>query len=153
MSKQKKIEIYQNESNNKIITNFFLDSVSAGFPSPASDYMERKLDLNEYLIKNQAATFIVKASGFSMSDAGICSGDLLIVDIRPSDQRTEFPLVDLSSFIYGNDELADIQEKKVLVCQYGIVTEGLIIVQDLQNTFSLLGGAEAWNEFSKEHND
>ena len=80
MSKQKKIEIYQNESNNKIITNFFLDSVSAGFPSPASDYMERKLDLNEYLIKNQAATFIVKASGFSMSDAGICSGDLLIVD-------------------------------------------------------------------------
>ena len=37
--------------------------------------------------------------------------DLLIVDIRPSDQRTEFPLVDLSSFICGNDELADIQEK------------------------------------------
>ena len=79
--------------------------------------------------------------------------DLLIVDIRPSDQRTEFPLVDLSPFLYGNDELADIQEKKVLVCQYGIVTEGLIIEQDLQNTFSLLGGAEAWNEFSKEHND
>ena len=79
--------------------------------------------------------------------------DLLIVDIRPSDQRTEFPLVDLSPFIYGNDELADIQEKKVLVCQYGIVTEGLIIELDLQNTFSLLGGAEAWNEFSKEHND
>ena len=79
--------------------------------------------------------------------------DLLIVDIRPSDQRTEFPLVDLSPFIYGNDELADIQEKKVLVCQYGIVTEGLIIEQDLQNTFSLFGGAEAWNEFSKEHND
>ena len=79
--------------------------------------------------------------------------DLLIIDIRPSDQRTEFPLVELNSFVCGNEELTDIKEKKVLVCQYGIVTEGLIIEQDLQNTFSLLGGAEAWNEFSKEHND
>ena len=68
--------------------------------------------------------------------------DLLIVDIRPSDQRTEFPLVDLSSFICGNDELADIQEKKVLVCQYGIVTEGLIIEQDLQNTLTQLKDLE-----------
>ena len=42
--------------------------------------MENKLDLNEYLIKHPAATFIVKAKGFSMSEASILSGDLLIVD-------------------------------------------------------------------------
>ena len=58
----------------------FIDKVSAGFPSPASDYIEHKLDLNEYLISNTAATFIVKATGTSMLDAGIHPGDLLIVD-------------------------------------------------------------------------
>ena len=79
--------------------------------------------------------------------------DLLIIDIRPSDQRTEFPLVELNSFVCGNEELTDIKEKKVLVCQYGIVTEGLIIEKDLQNTFSLLGGAVAWNDFSDGYRD
>ena len=64
----------------KIVTPLFLDSVSAGFPSPATDYMENKLDLNEYLVKHPAATFIVRASGPSMIEAGISSGDLLIVD-------------------------------------------------------------------------
>ena len=57
-----------------------MDKVSAGFPSPATDYMENKLDLNEHLIKHPAATFIVKANGISMIEAGISSGDLLIVD-------------------------------------------------------------------------
>ena len=76
MFKEKKIEVYQNKSKKQIITTFFQDSVSAGFPSPATDYMENKLDLNEYLIKHPAATFIVKASGSSMSGAGILSGDL-----------------------------------------------------------------------------
>ena len=68
------------KNSNKIATPFFLDSVSAGFPSPATDYLENKLDLNEYLVKHPAATFIVKASGPSMIEAGISSGDLLIVD-------------------------------------------------------------------------
>ena len=58
----------------------FTDKVSAGFPSPASDYIEHKLDLNEYLVSNTAASFIVKATGISMLDAGIHPGDLLIVD-------------------------------------------------------------------------
>ena len=73
--------IYFNPSRKKkILIPIFLDSVSAGFPSPATDYIENKLDLNEYLIKHPAATFIVKAKGPSMTDAGIISGDLLIVD-------------------------------------------------------------------------
>ncbi len=79
--------------------------------------------------------------------------DLLIVDIRPSKQRNEIPLNGLNSISCENDEVSNIQEKKVLVCQYGIVTEGLIIENDLPNTFSLLGGAESWNEFKKEQKD
>ena len=58
----------------------YLNSVCAGFPSPANDYLEGEIDLNRYLIKNPLATFIVKSQGNSMLQAGIHSGDLLIVD-------------------------------------------------------------------------
>ena len=58
----------------------YLNSVCAGFPSPASDYLEGEIDLNRYLIKNPLATFIVKSQGNSMLQAWIHSGDLLIVD-------------------------------------------------------------------------
>tara|TARA_Y100000588_G_C14223046_1_gene911910 strand:+ start:198 stop:725 length:528 start_codon:yes stop_codon:yes gene_type:complete len=54
--------------------------VKAGFPSPADDYVETKLDLNSHLIKHPAATFFVRASGESMINAGIHTGDILIVD-------------------------------------------------------------------------
>ena len=58
----------------------YLSTVPAGFPSPADDYIECKLDLNTHLIKHPAATFFVRASGDSMINAGIFSGDMLIVD-------------------------------------------------------------------------
>lgn len=54
--------------------------ISAGFPSPADDFVENALDLNIELIKNPAATFFVRVSGTSMKDAGIFDGDILIVD-------------------------------------------------------------------------
>lgn len=59
---------------------FYGSKVSAGFPSPAEDYLADSLDLNEYLIKHPAATFLVRASGNSMIDAGIYENDILIVD-------------------------------------------------------------------------
>ena len=58
----------------------FMAPVYAGFPSPADDYIEGKLDLNDYLIKHPVATFFVRAAGDSMIDAGIHPGDILIVD-------------------------------------------------------------------------
>lgn len=54
--------------------------LSAGFPSPAEEYEEGKLDLNEYLIHRPAATFFVKIIGDSMKDAGILEGSIVIVD-------------------------------------------------------------------------
>ena len=65
----------------------FINKVAAGFPSPADDYMDRKLDLNDYLIKHPAATFYVRVKGDSMSGAGIDSGDLLLID-RAVDARS-----------------------------------------------------------------
>jgi len=55
-------------------------SVAAGFPSPAEDFVENALDLNEYLIKHPASTFFIRVRGESMKEAGILSGDILIVD-------------------------------------------------------------------------
>ena len=58
----------------------FLESVPAGFPSPAQDYVERTLDLNELCIDHPAATYFVRAQGDSMLGAGIHPGDVLVVD-------------------------------------------------------------------------
>ena len=64
---------------------YFDGRVPAGFPSPADDYIELPLDLNEFLVQNKAATFMMRVSGDSMQDAGILDGDLLVVDraIKP----------------------------------------------------------------------
>ncbi len=63
----------------------FLEKCAAGFPSPAQDYVEAELDLNQYCIRHPAATFFVRASGNSMNDIGLKDGDLLVVDrsLRP----------------------------------------------------------------------
>lgn len=58
----------------------FTTSVSCGFPSPAQDYVEQRIDLNELLVQHPSATYFVKASGDSMIDGGISSGDFLVVD-------------------------------------------------------------------------
>ena len=75
-----KLTIYRNESLKEITGLLFCTRIPAGFPSPADDYIENTLDLNEYLIKHPAATFFVKVTGDSMTGAGINSGDILIVD-------------------------------------------------------------------------
>jgi DNA polymerase V len=59
---------------------FFSAHVPAGFPSPADDYIETGLDLNEYLVKHPSSTFLARASGDSMTQAGILDGALLVVD-------------------------------------------------------------------------
>ena len=63
-----------------VTTPLFCDLIKAGFPSPAGDYSDSSLDFNEYLVKNRAATFIVRVQGDSMTGAGIDTGDLLVVD-------------------------------------------------------------------------
>ena len=69
----------------KSCLQFYSCAVTAGFPSPADDYIENKLDLNDYLIKRPSATFFVRVTGESMINAGIHDNDILIVDrsIKP----------------------------------------------------------------------
>ncbi len=77
-----KLNVQQVHPNNDKIYHIPLatERIAAGFPSPAQDDIEQALDLNEYLIRNENATFIVKANSLSMLDAGIDINDPLIVD-------------------------------------------------------------------------
>ena len=59
---------------------YFQDKVPAGFPSPAQDYIEKGIDLNNLCIRHPAATYFVSATGSSMVDAGIFEGSMLVVD-------------------------------------------------------------------------
>ena len=59
---------------------YLLSRISAGFPSPADDYIENNLSLSELLIRNHLSTFLMKTSGDSMTDVGINDGDILVVD-------------------------------------------------------------------------
>ena len=66
---------------------FLKFTAHAGFPSPAEDFLEPGLNLNEYLIQNSAATFCVKVKGDSMAGSRITTGDILIVDRSLSPQN------------------------------------------------------------------
>ena len=74
----------------------FSDSVQAGFPSPAEDHLDLDLNLNDYLVQNPSATFCVKAIGESMKDAGIKSGDIMIVDksLEPKNRSIVLAVID-----------------------------------------------------------
>ncbi len=67
-------------TNKKFRIPLLNDSVSAGFPSPADDYKEENIDLNEHLISNPFSTFFLRVKGDSMINAGIKNNDLIIVD-------------------------------------------------------------------------
>jgi DNA polymerase V len=70
--------------------------ISAGFPSPALDFMEYKLDINKHVARNELSTFYIKVAGSSMMGAGIDDGDLLVIDrsLEPTDGRIAICLID-----------------------------------------------------------
>lgn len=74
----------------------FQSRVQAGWPSPADDYVERSIDLNEELVEDEVSTFFVRVAGASMTEAGIHDGDILVVDrsIEPSEGDVVVAAVD-----------------------------------------------------------
>ena len=83
------LEFFKPDKSKTLLLKLFNNTISAGFPSPADDFIDKKLDLNEYLIKNPSATFLVRVNGNSMINAGISNGDILIVDrsLEPNDGK------------------------------------------------------------------
>ena len=80
-------------------------------------------------------------------------GEFTVVDVRSEKQITEFPMDGLETITFNAGSIPNMKGSKVLVCQFGIVTEGMIIENELDDTFSLLGGAQAWIEFQSKKED
>jgi DNA polymerase V len=83
-------------ASNEVLLPLYSHKVVAGFPSPADDYVEMVLDLNEKLVRNKAATFLLTVQGDSMKKIGIKDGDILVVDksLTPSDGKIVIAAVD-----------------------------------------------------------
>ena len=94
----------------KALLPFHLNKVGTGFPSPATDYVEDDIDLNNHLIKNIPSTFLIRAQGKSMNSVGIHDGDLLVVDrsLNPKNFSTVIVNVNeelvVKSFIKEKDQ-------------------------------------------------
>jgi DNA polymerase V len=126
----------------KLKLPFYIHKVGAGFPSPATDYIEDDVDLNTHLIKNAPATFIIRVQGKSMANVGIYDGDLLIVDrsINPKNSSTVIANVNeelvVKTFIKGknNNYLASGPNKIELSENPNIIIWGVVtyVIHKLQ---------------------
>lgn len=89
-------EISQADCGKPLALPLFLARIQAGFPSPAEDYIEKRLDVNELVVKHPTATFFVRVEGESMQDANIHSGDILVVDrsLEPTHGKIVVAVVD-----------------------------------------------------------
>jgi DNA polymerase V len=88
--------IYYFEKGSLLLRPLIGSKIAAGFPSPAQDYIESVLDLNEHLIEHPTATFFVRVQGFSMINAGINPDDILIVDraVEPGHKKIIIAVLD-----------------------------------------------------------
>ena len=123
----------------KLLLPFHLHKVGAGFPSPATDYVEDDIDLNAHLIKNIPSTFLIRVQGKSMNDVGIHDGDLLVVDksLNPKNFSTVIANVNeelvVKTFVKEKNQSFLTSESKKLrdkinltenpeICVWGVVT-------------------------------
>ncbi|MBP1223495.1 LexA family protein [Flavobacterium sp. 1355] len=80
LNRVKTLEFYIPDNSSKIELPFFDVGISAGFPSPADDFIELTIDLNREFIKHKDTTYFARVKGHSMKNVGITDGDLLIID-------------------------------------------------------------------------
>jgi DNA polymerase V len=94
--RQAPVKLFAPANESYVELPLYAHKVVAGFPSPADDYIETTLDLNDRLIRNKAATFLLVVEGDSMKKAGIKDGDILVVDrsIPPSDGKIVIAALD-----------------------------------------------------------
>lgn len=91
------LETWTPPENCQVMTiPLFTERAACGFPSPAQDYVEAELDLNDYCIRRRGATFFVRAIGDSMNDIGLHSGDLMVVDKAERPQHGDIVIAEIS---------------------------------------------------------
>lgn len=80
MSQEAHLTLYSPEPLSPLAFPFADEGIKAGFPSPAQDYMEERIDLNRIVVRSPETTFYARVSGSSLRDAGILDGDLVVID-------------------------------------------------------------------------
>ena len=95
-SRNSTLEFYRPNYNTALDLPFVDGGISAGFPSPADDFLDTNIDLNKHLIKNPSTTFYGRVRGNSMIDAGIHDGDLLVIDksLEPQSDKIAVCFID-----------------------------------------------------------
>jgi DNA polymerase V len=90
------IDFYTANTSSEMSLPLIDGGIAAGFPSPAQDYIDLKIDLNKELISNPSSTFYGRVKGSSMQDAGISDGDILVIDksLEPQDGDTAVCFID-----------------------------------------------------------
>lgn len=96
IDQHKKLTFFHPDLESELKIPFVTEGVSAGFPSPAADFMETNIDLNKELSENPLATFYIKVKGNSMIDAGINDKDVLVVDrsLEPQNNKIAICCID-----------------------------------------------------------
>lgn len=91
-----KLQFFLPDLENQIELPYISSGIKAGFPSPAADFDESKISLDNVLVKNKEATFYARASGNSMTGAGIDDGDILVIDrsIEPKNNKVSVCFID-----------------------------------------------------------
>lgn len=94
--KRPTLQIFSADTTTELLLPLVDSGISAGFPSPAQDYLDLRLDLNKELISNPSSTFFGRVKGQSMKDAGILDGDILVIDksLDPQDGDTAVCYID-----------------------------------------------------------
>lgn len=90
------LNIYSSNTDSKVLIPYMSEGISAGFPSPADDFLDLSIDLNKEFVKNPSSTFYGRVKGESMKDVGINEGDLLIIDksLEPSNGKVAVCYID-----------------------------------------------------------
>lgn len=96
ISDSSNLEFYTANTSSHVSLPFIDGGIAAGFPSPAQDFIDLKIDLNTELITNPSSTFYARVKGTSMQDAGIMDGDILVIDksLEPKDGDTAVCFID-----------------------------------------------------------
>ncbi|MGQ7946116.1 LexA family protein [Flavobacterium sp. WC2509] len=96
IKKEQKLTFFRPDFESEIQIPYICEGVSAGFPSPAADFMENNIDLNKELSENPLATFYIRVKGNSMIDAGINDKDVLVVDrsLEPQNNKIAICCID-----------------------------------------------------------
>ena len=108
LNTSEKLQFYAIEEASFDDVPLYGDSVPAGFPSPADDYLDMDLNLHDYLVQHPSATFCVRAIGDSMVDAGIQSSDVMVIDRALTPKNNDIIL----ALVYGEFNVKRIKKSE-----------------------------------------